>query len=110
VIILCFVRRERRICMAPASNQSRTAKLGYQNPECYARALGGCCAAVDGEHAISRTLLEALLARTRLSLPVTWPGRKTDPYRLQIDWVLEKIGGLMAAELELLSTMPLRGR
>jgi hypothetical protein len=30
---------------------------------------------------------------------------RIDPYRLQIDWVLEKFGGLMAADLELLSTI-----
>jgi len=32
--------------------------LGYENPACYARALGGCCQQVDGEHYISKAILE----------------------------------------------------
>jgi hypothetical protein len=31
---------------------------GFQNPKCYARALGGCCPQMSGEHPLSRALLK----------------------------------------------------
>jgi hypothetical protein len=48
------------------STQSDRAKPipGYQNPECYARALGGCCRQVDGEHYVSKAILERIPDRT----------------------------------------------
>ena len=33
---------------------------GFGNPSCYARALGGCCRQMSGEHPLSRALLERI--------------------------------------------------
>jgi hypothetical protein len=36
----------------------RKSKPNFKNPRCYARALGGCCIEMSGEHPLSRALLE----------------------------------------------------
>ena len=46
---------------------------GFQNPECYSRALGGCCREIDREHYVSESILELIFERfgqVRKTVPV----------------------------------------
>ncbi len=45
----------------PAVKRDRTKPIpGFSNPKCYARALGGCCIQMSGEHPIPKAILELI--------------------------------------------------
>jgi hypothetical protein len=64
----------------------RKARPGFSNPRCYARALKGCCIAIDREHPISKTLLEAVAGDDNaiMASNLAWQQDPITPQRISV--------------------------